>query len=91
MSDIQKTEFLRRKIQQLKEDTSIGSEKPEESEDPNARSGLYYLVLFTLRYFAFFGSQHYILEKTSYGSFGLWESFLIYITLLSFISIFKKS
>lgn len=90
MSDIQKTEFLRKKIQQLKEDTSIGSNKPEESQDPDARNGLYYLILFSLRYFAFFGSQYYILRKTSYGPFGMLEFLVIFISFLTFVSILKK-
>lgn len=88
MIDEQKTQFLRKKINQLKEDAAIN---PPSEENANERSGLYYLILFILRYFAFALSQIYILERTEYRPFGLWESFVIYITILTFISIIKKS
>jgi hypothetical protein len=88
MIDKQKTEYLREKLQQIKENTSIptSEEKPQTTE-----SATYYLILFALRYFAFFGSQYYILERTAYKPFGLWESLVIYTSLQTFISIIKKS
>lgn len=88
MIDKQKTDFLRKKINQIKEDASID---PPSKEETNERNSLYYLILFTLRYFAFFGSQYYIIERTDYKPFGLWESFVIYLTLLTFVSILKKT
>jgi hypothetical protein len=86
MSDIQKTELLRKRIQQLKEDTAMGTKESREDE----RTPFYFLTLFITRFFAFFGTQHYILIRTSYEPFGLWETFVIYLTLLTFISILKK-
>ncbi len=88
MIDKQKTEYLRQKLQQIKQDTSIPT---GEEKTPSAESATYYLILFTLRYFAFFGSQYYILERTTYKPFGLWESLVIYTSLQTFISILKKS
>jgi hypothetical protein len=87
MIDKQKTEYLRQKIQQIKEDTNISSGEEKAPE----RTSLYYIILFTLRYFAFFGSQYYILERTTYKPFGLWETLVIYVSFQTFISILKKS
>ena len=45
MIDKQKTDFLRKKINQIKEDASID---PPSKEETNERNSLYYLILFIL-------------------------------------------
>ena len=86
MIDKQKTDYLRQKIQQIKEDTSVSTSEEKAPE----RSTIYFLTLFILRYFAFYGSQYYVLIRTTYKPFGLWETFVILSTILTFISILKK-
>jgi hypothetical protein len=86
MIDKQKTDFLRQKIQQIKEDTSVSTSEEKAPE----RSMVYFLSLFIIRYFTFYGSQYFVLSRTTYKPFGLWESFVIFYAILTFISILKK-
>lgn len=84
MVDEGKTNFLRQKIQQFKkEDSTVESKNKKDSE-------AIAIIVFLLRYFSFFGAQHYIILKLSHEPFTLWESLLIYLTLSNFLTIKQR-
>jgi hypothetical protein len=84
--DEHKTEFLRKKIRQMKE---------EEQEDVAPKTKVFdtihTIIVVLLRVFAFFGTQYYILERTAIEPFTVWQSVVIYMGISAFISLFKKS
>ena len=84
MIDAEKTNSLRKKISQLKEDTIDTT--PHEKE----HGFVYHLSLFATRFFAVYGAHYYLMKKFSQAPFGLWESFVIFFGFLTLMSLFIK-
>jgi hypothetical protein len=83
--DEHKTEFLRKKIRQMKEEEQVDVPKTKVLDT------IHTLIVVLLRVFAFFGTQYYILERTAIEPFTVWQSVVIYMGISAFISLFKKS
>jgi len=84
MIDADKTNSLRKKISQLKEDTIDTS--PTEKD----HGALYYLLLFATRFFAVYGAHYYLMKKFGKIPFSMWESFVIFFGFLTLVSLFIK-
>lgn len=74
MIDKQKTEFLRKRIQQEKTES--------ESTETKGSSALAFLLYFIARYFAFYGAQWLILTKYGTVPFNLLETIIIYFAIV---------
>ena len=86
--DKTKTEFLRKKIQQMKE------EKVEEAEQTGKKKLtdlLSTVLVVLLRISFFFGAQYYVLAKLAVDPFTIWQSTVIYLGISAVVSLFKKS
>jgi hypothetical protein len=83
--DERKTEFLRKKIQQMRE------EEQEDAPKTKVFDTVHTIIVVLLRVFAFFGTQYYILERTAIEPFTVWQSVVIYMGISAFVSLFKKS
>ncbi len=85
MIDKNKTDFLRKKIQGIKE------ESVKEGIKESKKEQLQNLLSFFLKYLVFYGAQYYILVRTDYPPFGAWESLVILMAVGSFLSIIKNT
>jgi len=74
MIDKQKTEFLRKRIQQEKNES--------DSTETKGSSALAFLLYFIARYFAFYGAQWLILTKFGNTPFNLLETIIIYFAIV---------
>ena len=74
MIDKQKTEFLRKRIQQEKNEG--------ESIESTGSSSLSFLLYFIARYFAFYGAQWLVLTKVGTMPFNLLETTIIYFAII---------
>jgi len=83
--DEHKTEFLRKKIRQMKEEEQVDVPKTKVLDT------IHTIIVVLLRVFAFFGTQYYILKRTAIEPFTVWQSVVIYMGISAFISLFKKS
>jgi hypothetical protein len=84
MIDAEKTNSLRKKINQLKEDT-IDTRPPEKEQ-----GFVYHLSLFATRFFAVYGAHYYLMKKFGGVPFSIWESFVIFFGFLTLMSLFIK-
>ena len=81
MIDRQKTDFLRKRIQQEKQESTELTES-EELTDTKASSSLTFLLYFIARYFAFHGAQWLVLTKGGIAPFNLLETIIIYFAVI---------
>lgn len=85
MIDKKKTDFLRKKILELRETTVEKTQKLN-----NQQNAINVLVGFFLRYLVFYGAQHYVMIKYMQVPFTLWESLIIYLCIKSFLLTVKN-
>lgn len=88
MIDKNKTDFLRKKIQEIKKEGS--KEESKEKSKEKSKEQLQNLLTFFLRYLVFHGAQSYVLSRTEYPPFSAWESLVILLALSNFLSVVKK-
>lgn len=81
MVDLEKTNELRNKLNPLK--TNV--------EDNKSTKDFLFLFIFLLKIFFFHLSQDVVLTKFNIPSMLWWESAIVYLGVISFVSIFKKS
>lgn len=80
MIDNEKTNLLRKKIQQEKTElTSADNKNP-------GSSSLAFLLLVLARYFAFYGTQWLILTKFSHVPFTMLETIVIYFGIVGLLA-----
>lgn len=84
MIDAEKTNSLRKKISQLKEDTI------DTSTNEKDHGFVYHLSLFATRFFAVYGAHYYLMKKFGQIPFSMWESFVIFFGFLTLMSLFIK-
>ena len=78
MIDIEKTDFLRKRLQKEKP----GTESPSLDSSKGSNS-LSFLLIVIARYFAFYGMQWLILTKMVTAPFSMLETIIIYFGIIS--------
>ena len=78
MIDKEKTDFLRKRLQQEK--TGTESQLTDSVKGSNSLS---FLLIVIARYFAFYGAQWLILNKMAVTPFSMLETVIIYFGIIS--------
>jgi hypothetical protein len=78
MIDKEKTDFLRKRLQQEK--TGTESQLTDSAKGSNSLS---FLLIVIARYFAFYGMQWLILTKMATAPFSMLETIIIYFGIIS--------